>query len=41
LPAKKPIKKIPDIPEAFGGIFTSHMEGYATITHEGLYRQTN
>lgn len=40
-PAKKPTKKIPEIPEAIGGNLTPHIEGYATITHEGLYRQSN
>jgi hypothetical protein len=40
-PAKKPSRKIPEIPEAIGGSLAPHLEGYATITHEGLYRQTN
>lgn len=39
--AKKPQKKIPEIPEAIKGSLTPHLEGYSTITHEGLYRQTN
>ena len=40
-PAKKPSKKLPEISEAICGDLNPHLEKYATITHEGLYRQSN
>ena len=40
-PSKKPAKEIPEIPEPISGQLHPHIEGYATITHEGIYRKSN
>ena len=40
-PSKKPSKKLPEIPEAISGDMSPHLERYSTVTHEGIYRQTN
>lgn len=40
-PAKKPSKKIPEIPKSINGELGPHLHGYSTITHEGIYRKSN
>ena len=40
-PAKTPSKPLPKLPTSISGSLEPHMIGYSTITHEGIYRETN